>query len=184
MGRIVKGVGRVVPGDVLDARAEAGAVREAARREGYAAGRAEAAAEMASALLRARAEAARLIAGARPAALAIAGKMAERIVGRAVALDPAVMADIAAEALAACHARAGVARVRVRVHPEDLAALEARRARLAAGLPEGAALELAADEAVDRYGCVVETPVGRVDARLDTQIAALERALGGGDGDG
>src|SRR5262245_34635458 len=108
MGRIVKGAGRVIPGEVMDARAEAGAVREAARREGYAAGRAEAAAEMASALVRARAEAARLIAGARPAALAIAGKMAERIVGRAVVLDPAVMADIAAEALAACHPRAGV----------------------------------------------------------------------------
>jgi flagellar biosynthesis/type III secretory pathway protein FliH len=182
MGRIVKGTGRVIAGEVMEARGEAAALREAARREGYAAGRAEAAAEMAAVLLRARAEASRLIVGARPAALAIAGKMAERIVGRAVVLDPGVMADIAAEALAACHTPSGA--VRVRVHPADLAAVEARRARLAGGLPEGAALELAADEAVQRYGCVVETPVGRVDARLDTQIAALERVLDGGDGDG
>jgi flagellar biosynthesis/type III secretory pathway protein FliH len=35
-----------------------------------------------------------------------------------------------------------------------------------------------ADEAVGRYGCVIETPHGRVDARLETQLAALERALG------
>jgi hypothetical protein len=38
-----------------------------------------------------------------------------------------------------------------------------------------------ADEAVGRAGCVIETAVGRVDARLETQLAALERALTGAD---
>jgi len=36
-----------------------------------------------------------------------------------------------------------------------------------------------ADASVGRNGCVVETPVGRLDARLQTQLDALERALRG-----
>ena len=120
---------------------------------------------------------ARLIAAAGPTAIALAAKMAERIVGRAVTLAPETMAEIASEALAGC--RPGAGTVRVRIHPDDLPAVEARRAALEAGAPL-AALELVADEAVGRHGCVIETPQGRVDARLETQLAALERALTAG----
>jgi len=134
-------------------------------------------AEAAVLLVAARAEAERLLAAARPAAAVLAAKMAERIVGRAVNLDPAVMAEIAGEALAACRPRGGA--VRLRAHPDDLAALAARREALLARLPAGT-LELVADESVGRAGCIVDSPVGRIDARLDAQIAALERALGGG----
>jgi type III secretion protein L len=195
VGRVVKRFGHVVPKLVLDAREEATALlararteaatlrteattaREVARREGFEAGRAEGVAEAAVALAAARTEAARLTDAAGPAAIALATKMAEKIVGRAVALAPETMADIAGEALGAC--RPGAGAVRVRVHPDDLGAVEARRAALAARAP-AAALELVADETVGRSGCVIETPQGRVDARLETQLAALERALTGG----
>jgi flagellar biosynthesis/type III secretory pathway protein FliH len=69
--------------------------------------------------------------------------------------------------------------VRVRIHPDDLAAVEERRAALMARAPI-VALELVADETVGRAGCVIETAQGRVDARLATQLAALERALTAG----
>jgi flagellar biosynthesis/type III secretory pathway protein FliH len=195
VGRVVKSFGHVVPRPLLDAReeaaalvararteaeavrAEAGAVREAARREGFESGRADGVAEAAVALAAARREAARLLEATAPAAIALAAKMAERIVGRAVALAPETMAEIAGQALAAC--RPGAGTVRVRIHPDDLPAVEARRAALEAGAP-AATLELVADETVGRHGCVIETPQGRVDARLDTQLAALERALTGG----
>jgi flagellar biosynthesis/type III secretory pathway protein FliH len=195
VGRIVKSIGHVVPQPLLDARgeaaallaraqrdadalrADASAVREAARREGFEAGRADGLAEAAVALAAAHAEAARLVAAARPAAIALAAKMAEKIVGRAVALAPDTMAEIAGEALAAC--RPGAGTVRVRIHPDDLPAVEARRAALEARAP-AATLELVVDETVGRHGCVIETPHGRVDARLETQLAALERALTSG----
>ncbi|HLK93947.1 MAG TPA: FliH/SctL family protein [Polyangia bacterium] len=193
MGRVVKG--HVVPKVLLDARVEAdallararaeaaairgeaGATREDARREGFAAGRAEGLADAAAALAAAREEAARLVEASRPVALALASKMAERIVGRAVALQPETMAEIAGEALAACRPGAGAARVRV--HPDDLAAVEARRGALAerAGAVPLEALEIIGDETVGRHGCVIETPRGIVDARLATQLAALERAV-------
>ena len=195
MGRVVKSFGHVVPKALLDAReaaaallaraqleadalrAEAVSVREAARREGFETGRADGEAEAAVALAAARTEAARLVAAAGPTAIALAAKMAEKIVGRAVALAPETMAEIAGEALAAC--RPGAGAVRVRIHPDDLPAVETRRAALEARAP-AVALELVADETVGRHGCVIETPQGRVDARLETQLAALERALTAG----
>jgi flagellar biosynthesis/type III secretory pathway protein FliH len=85
------------------------------------------------------------------------------------------MAEIAGAALEAC--RPGGDWIRLRVHPDDEAPVTARRDALAARAPGAAALDIVADETVGRHGCVVETAVGRVDARLETQLAALERAL-------
>ena len=185
MGRVLKALGQREPTDGPPAappaaRDEAAALFDAARREGFAAGQAEGIAQAAAVLNAARAEAQRALDAVTPAAIALARKMAARIVGRAVELDAGAVADIAAEALAAC--RPDVGAVRLRVHPDDLPALEARRERLAAGQP-GAAIELVADAAVGRAGCVIDTPRGRIDARLDTQLAALERAARGEDAD-
>ena len=193
MGRIVGGTGRVMPAAVMDARADAAALRAAARadaeaiRAGAAAerdaavaagrdqGRAEGGAEIAALLADARLEAQRRREAGTPTAIALAVKMAEQIVGRAVTLAPALMAEIAGAALEACRPRGDW--VRVRVHPDDAAAVEARKQALAARAPTAAALDVVADDAIGRFGCVIETAVGRVDARLETQLAALERAL-------
>jgi flagellar assembly protein FliH len=195
MGRIVKSQGHVVPAAVMDARAEAAEIvasarrradallaqaeaeRDRVRRQAHDEGRAQAATELAGVLAAGRAQADALLVDARPAALAVAAKMAEKIVGRAVALEPGIMADIAAEALAACRTRAGA--VSLRVHPDHLTALEPHRAALAARLGAEAALVLVADETVERLGCVVDTPVGRVDARLATLLAELTEAARG-----
>jgi flagellar biosynthesis/type III secretory pathway protein FliH len=193
MGRIVGGTGRVVAGATLDARAEAAsaladarveaeAIRAGAReafdqavREGREQGRAEAAAALAALLADARVQATRARETSAPAAIALALKMAKQIVGRAVALAPDVMAEIAGAALEGCRPRGDW--VRVRVHPADVAAVAARRDALAARAPAGAALDIVADDAVGRHGCIIETALGQVDARLETQLAALERAL-------
>jgi flagellar biosynthesis/type III secretory pathway protein FliH len=192
MGHVVKGFGHVVPGVVMDARAEAAAIVDVARREadalraraereGRDEGRARAAAELAGLLIAGRAEVEAMRAHLEPAALALATKMAEKIVGRAVDLAPATMAAIAAEAVAACRTRGGG--VLLRVHPDDLASALAARSTLDAGLEGDGTLELVADESVGRYGCIVDTALGRVDARLDTQLAALRRALASDDTD-
>jgi flagellar biosynthesis/type III secretory pathway protein FliH len=193
MGRIVSGTGRVVPAAGLDARdgaaallaaaraeadeirARAAADREEAVRQAHAEGRAEAAAEMAALVADARAHADRLRHEATPAAIALATKMAEQIIGRAVSVAPEVMADIVGAALDACRPRGDW--VRVRVHPDDAAAVLARRDTLAGRAPPAAAIEIVGDESVGRHGCIIETAVGRVDARLGTQLDALERAL-------
>jgi flagellar biosynthesis/type III secretory pathway protein FliH len=199
VGRILQSAGRIVPAEVLGAKEQAEEIlssararadelrreieadRVLARREGYADGRAAAAAELTEALAGAALEAARVRAGVEPSALRLAARlaarMAEKIVGRAIDLDPGLMAELAEQALVASRARAGV--IRLWIHPDDRALLagdEARR-RLLARLEAGAELQLRADPAVGRYGCIVETATVRLDARLDTQLAALERAL-------
>jgi flagellar biosynthesis/type III secretory pathway protein FliH len=162
-------------------------LRAEARRQGYAEGRDAAAAELTETLAAAARDAAALRVQAEPAAMRLCGrlaaKMAEKIVGRAVEIEPDALAGIAAQALAASRARAGL--IKLRVNPDDCAALErddARRALLAKLDCDGGAveLEILADPAVGRGGCVVETAKVRLDARLETQIAALERAVAGG----
>jgi len=156
------------------ARAEADEIRAEARRAGEAEGRAQAEAEILELQLAARSEAERVRAEALPGAQALAARMAQKIVGRAVELDPRAMAEIAAQALAAARARSGL--VVLRVHPDDRATIEAQRPQLMARLAQAIELRVVADAMVSRYGCIVDSPAGRLDARLETQLAALERA--------
>ena len=153
MGRLLKRAGRIVPAPVLEAREQAAAIlaaaharaealmgegeraRAQARQQGYEDGRATAAAELTETLARAALEAARVRARAEPEALRLAGplaaklaaKMTEKIVGRALDVEPALTADLVERALVASRARAGV--VRLRVHPADLALLEGDETR-------------------------------------------------------
>jgi type III secretion protein L len=197
MSRVVKGPGRggaVMPAAVYDAheearrlvaaaRAEAAALRaaaeeerQAARRAGQAQGRDEGRAEVAGLLVAARAAAARLQTEAAAELRTLAVRIAEKVLGRTLAAAPELCADVAAEALrAARHQR----RVLLRAHPDDLAALEAARPRLRQLLDHAPDLDLRGDPTIDRGGCVVETEVGVIDARLATQLAAIERALAG-----
>jgi flagellar biosynthesis/type III secretory pathway protein FliH len=104
-----------------------------------------------------------------------ASSMAEKVVGRAVEIAPEAMGDIAAQALAAARAHSG--RLVLRVHPEDLAPIERERPRWSADLARDANVRVVPDPDVGRCGCVVETPFGRLDARLSTQLDALMRVL-------
>jgi flagellar biosynthesis/type III secretory pathway protein FliH len=98
--------------------------------------------------------------------------IARRVLGRELAAAGAVV-DVVAETLAPLRARREVT---IRVAPADLPAVMAARPRLAA-LVERATLELLADARVEPGGCVVDTELGRVDARLETQLARIEAAL-------
>lgn len=160
MGRIIKA------GEGSRAGAQSTPVR--------AADRDDVAADLTEVLLAARraAEAERV--AAKGVAVLLARKMAEKIVGHAVDLEPTVMSDIVEQALQA--SRPGGPALLLRVHPADLSALEAHPPRWLQGA--GPALRMLADASVGRYGCVVDTPAGRVDARLGTQLDVLERVLG------
>jgi len=188
MGRLHKGMGRLVPAAVLTAQAEAAQVRARAEqdvakvraeaeRAGFVAGQQEGMAQASALLLAARAQAEHDLDTAKDAAIVLARRMAERIVGHAVEISPELMGEIVAEALAASRARRGT--VVLRAHPEDLAAVERERPRWLVRVAAGVDVRVVADPAIGRHGCVVETAVGRLDARLDTQLDAMERALRG-----
>jgi flagellar biosynthesis/type III secretory pathway protein FliH len=190
MGRLIKGEGRLIPAVELSARQTAAELVEQARAEaeviraeaerrgfeaGFTAGREAGAADAAELVIAARAHAEGQRTRSRDAAVALARRMAEKIVRRTVTLDDAAMAEIVAQALEASRAADGA--VVVRVHPDDLAAVEETRPRWAERLSARAALRVMADPAVGRAGCVVDTPVGRLDARLAVHLDAFTRAV-------
>ena len=65
------------------------------------------------------------------------------------------------------------------MHPDDLKALERGRPRLLERALRAQALQFRADPSVGRGGCIVESELGTVDARLPVQLEAIERALRG-----
>lgn len=131
------------------------------------------AAERAVSRLEATAAATRAAHQTAPALAGLAVDIARALVGEAVSRDPAVIASAVSEALAR-FARAR--RALVRVHPEDVPAARAALERWARRVGAEAA-EVAADTTVSRGGAWVETDRGRLDATLETRLAALQAAL-------
>jgi flagellar biosynthesis/type III secretory pathway protein FliH len=174
MGRVVKAADLPLssPGEPAKVAAMALSARVA---ESAVVSRESGLAEVTLLLVAARAAAQAERAAAKDVALVLARKMAEKIVGRAVELDPSVMGEIAARALDASRARAGA--FVLRVHRDDRAAVEEARPNWLTKVAAAADVQVVVDDSVGRHGCVVETAVGRLDARLQTQLDAMERAL-------
>jgi type III secretion system HrpE/YscL family protein len=154
------------------ARREVESLRAEARREGLQLGQADASA------LHVR-EAARRAEQAAQEAEAVgqlAVEVARAILGREAAAGPEVLRDVVQRTLARVRR---ARRIVLRVHPADVAmAREASRTWLPAGM-EPELLEVESDASVDRGGVVVESELGRLDARLETQLGAIARALAG-----
>jgi type III secretion protein L len=154
---------------VLDrARAEADALLAEAR----ARGREEGLASAAAVVVRAAAERDRLLASAEDDLVDLAFEIARRVL--ASAAERGAVAEVAARALEAARTREHVT---ILAHPADLDALRSAEPDLAALLVNARGLALRPDAGTERGGVVVETEVGRIDARLETQLAALRRTL-------
>lgn len=80
-------------------------------------------------------------------------------------------------------AREAVSRVReggpmkILVNPQDVALLEEAREAIARTFEETVTLQVEGDARISRGGCVVETPVRLVDARIEVQLARIAEAL-------
>ena len=166
-----------------DARAEAerelaAARDEAARimRKAEAEGRERGLGAVTELLVGARAVAARARAGAEAELRTLAVRIAEKILGRELTLDATAVVDVATTALR----HAGEPReLVVRCATEDLEALERGKPRLVERCRAAQVVRFVADDRVSRGGCIIETELGVVDARLSTQLEAIERALRG-----
>ncbi|MDB4971194.1 MAG: putative flagellar assembly protein FliH [Myxococcales bacterium] len=158
--------------ELAQARDEA----ERIRRKAEAEGRERGLAAVTELLVGARAAAARARAGATAELRTLAVRIAEKILGREIKSDPDAVIDVATAALR----HAGEPReLLFRCAPEDLAALERGKPRLLERSRAAQAVRFVADERVARGGCIIETELGVVDARLSTQLDAIEKALRG-----
>jgi flagellar biosynthesis/type III secretory pathway protein FliH len=162
-----------------EARMQAERLRAAAEREsreaGYAAGLRQGLADTAEVAARFHAALQSALDGLEADVLALVRRIAAEVVGAELAQRPEAVADVVRTALAAVRNRRSVT---VCVHGDDLPLLEPRRAELAEPLSRAGELRLRRDDSVPRGGCRIETEVGVLDARIDTQLDLIVRALG------
>jgi flagellar assembly protein FliH len=112
---------------------------------------------------------------ARQDVLKLAVMLGEMVVKRALAIHEAAAADQLAAVLALL---ARPTRVVVSVNPDDLPLLAEALPELAARLPNAAHVELAADAAIERGGCLLRMPGGgAIDATIPTQLARIADSL-------
>jgi len=168
---------------VASARAQAAQIESEARAEGFAAGRAEGLAVAAEELAATSAALSGLLAGlenAREAYLAaveaevveLALAIAEKIVGSALTVQPALVAEIVAHALRSVEGSGGVV---LEVNPDDVDHLKTWLET--AALPLALKIELRPERRVARGGCVVRTAEGEIDARAREQLLRAEEVL-------
>lgn len=141
------------------AEASASAMKEAREREE---------ARLAASFLALRAEDERRIERDLDRVVELAVLLAERLLGEALRVEPSRIASLLASALEETRGARGV---RIDASPEDVAALDE------ALLVLEYAAKVEPDPALQRGSLVVHTDLGRVDARLEPQLARLSVAL-------
>jgi len=108
------------------------------------------------------------------AAIHVAAAIAGRIVRREITDTPAFAAGQLREAL---ELAAGTSHLRIRLHPDDYAAMDGQADVLTKELAPLAAAEVIPDPDVTPAGCRVETSFGVIDQQIETQIARIEEEL-------
>jgi type III secretion protein L len=137
-------------------------------------GKQEGLAQATEIVLRAKMQAGDILARQEHDVVALACKIAEKIIGRDVERDPTLLADICAKAIEELrNARAVV----LRVHPKTAAVLRARKAELMELIGRAVDVAIREDADVAPVGCIVQTEFGTVDAQLPTQFEMLQNVL-------
>ncbi|MGH2949738.1 MAG: FliH/SctL family protein, partial [Solirubrobacteraceae bacterium] len=100
--------------------------------------------------------------------------LAERVLGGALAVEPARVVEAVRGALRGIVERE---RVTVLVHPEDLELVRDAMDGMRAGLGGIEHCEVQAERRVSRGGAVVRTPDGDVDARVETKLQRAREVI-------
>lgn len=167
------------------ARAEADAIREAARQEGFQAGYAQGIASAqeylapsVSALAAAQEalgdERARAAEAVEREAVELAFRLAEKALGAAIEAKPEHVVDVVRGGLRRLLERD---RVLVMVNPEDLEILRGAADGLKAELGGIGELDVQAERRVNRGGAIVRTAAGEVDGRFEVQLERAREAM-------
>ncbi|HYJ46608.1 MAG TPA: FliH/SctL family protein [Pyrinomonadaceae bacterium] len=166
---------------IAEAQTRAAEIEREARERGLAEGRATAEAEIARLAEPLRQQLAQTIEETANLRAAIAERaerdlvklaieIAKKVVHRQVTMDSEVALTLARVALTRIHNRA---QTKIYLHPDDFAYVTKHLDRLS----RGSSIELVEDRAISRGGCLIETEMGDIDARIEQQFAELERSF-------
>jgi len=162
---------------IEQALAEAEKIREEAREEGRRQGRDETAANIEQALTtlnEAVKERKKIIKDAESEILRLALKVAEQIIRSEVSLHRDVSLNIVSEAIGRVSDREQII---VKVNREDAEYLKRYKDRLTGMLDGVKSFSIIEDSNIEPGGCVIETNLGFIDARISTKLKSIEEAL-------
>lgn len=146
---------------------------EILRQEAYTAGKAEAAAEFAEVVASAYEKRETVLYEVEQDVLKLSIKLAEKIIGREIKSDKQTIADTVATAMRNVRQQE---RLIIRVNPTDFPDVQEFKAQLSHS-GRCKFLDFEPDPKIPSGGCIIESEVGTVDARLETQLKILERTL-------
>jgi flagellar assembly protein FliH len=106
--------------------------------------------------------------------LRLALKVAEQVIKSEVSLHRDVSLNIVSDAISRVSDREQVI---IRVNREDLDNIKKYKDRIGSIVDGIKSLSIVEDSGVEAGGCVIETNLGYVDARISTKIAAIEEAF-------
>lgn len=104
----------------------------------------------------------------------LAVKIAEKIIGQALEMDPELISEIVTQAIRTLRQQKNVT---LRCNEDDYEVLKKHEKGFLEHLGQGGTITLVADPKIRRGGCLVESEIGIVDARLDVQLKTLQKVL-------
>lgn len=104
----------------------------------------------------------------------LALQIARKVIGAHLEADPTLVTRIVQHAINELEPSTSL---EVRVSPHDLAQVEASRREIERLVLGGGRVEIVADEQVAPGGVLLVSPVGEVDARIETKLSVLETAF-------
>ena len=102
--------------------------------------------------------------------------IAKKIIGKELEINPSAIVEMAKKHLQSIRQRR---EVYLRVSPADLERLREHKRELIDQLGRAKEIEIRADEALSPGSIMIETEAGSIDARIETQMAVIERVLMG-----
>lgn len=152
--------------------ARAGEAREQARQEGLAQGRAEARDDLVQAVADLRGQLRRWVLDTEPKLVELVWRCVQEVVR---GVDPSQLVRGSIDR--ALGEMATAPDVRIQVHESEVAALRESLAQLAQRHDIRGVLRVEASVALKPGDCIVESPLGLVDLRIDSQLAFIDRTL-------
>ncbi|HWR50352.1 MAG TPA: type III secretion system stator protein SctL [Bryobacteraceae bacterium] len=104
----------------------------------------------------------------------LAVRIAGKIIGEELRTHPETIVSIVREALESVRRERSLT---IQVHPDLAGQVRSRLDRLEQIVGGGRQIQVIADASVEPGGCIVESELGVIDARLETQLKCLEDAL-------
>ena len=130
--------------------------------------------EAAAILEKAHAEKEKIIAEAEPFLLELSTEIAAKVIGKQLELEPQWTIEAIRKVLGR---RKEHGMITLCVAPEHFAYISDAREELMLVLDSQADLQIIPDKRVRDAGCIVRSSYGSIDARIDTQLAELKKAL-------